>query len=91
MPIYRLEIHWTTWATLYKPAMSTTKREGPFWARTQEQALARLQTERSFLNGLPWHFAGRGYRLLRFNPWPPGFAPIRVGEKFPEPRAEDYD
>ncbi|OGF64120.1 hypothetical protein A2Z53_01210 [Candidatus Giovannonibacteria bacterium RIFCSPHIGHO2_02_42_15] len=81
MATFALLTVWCVWGE-----ESCRKERGiPFDAETPEQALAHLQAEYSFLKGLPWHFSGKDYRLLKLSE-----NEIRVGEEFKMQNASEY-
>lgn len=73
MPTFALLIQWAEWTD------SETHRiqEDSFSAENPQAALERLRLTRPFLWGLPWHFSGRSYKLLRLES-----SEVEVGEKF---------
>ncbi len=69
MPTFMLLAEWSEWGN---PVVQKEQRE-PFFAASAEEALTHLQYQQPFLKGLPWHFAGKNYKLL---------SEVEVGEKF---------
>ena len=82
MPTYALLIEWSEWGRPGALIQQGTPRalaqqEEPFTAVDPKAALNQLRNKRPFLRGLPWHFAGKSYKLLRLD-----FQDVQVGEKF---------
>ena len=77
MPMYALCAVWSNFGE------NVTHKEigKPFEATGPEQALEDLQIQYSFLSGLPWHFAGKDYKLL---------GEVTVGEEFKMQDASNY-
>ncbi|OGF51916.1 hypothetical protein A3I27_01010 [Candidatus Giovannonibacteria bacterium RIFCSPLOWO2_02_FULL_43_11b] len=79
MPTFALLAVWSVWGE-----ESCHKKIGSsFDAETPEHAFKQLQIKHPFLEGLPWSFAGKDYKLLCESE-------IQVGKKFKMQNASEY-